>query len=214
MCAGLRKDPGPHRILRCVLMATHNAQLLVAAVLVRADPLASRLPERSRVRSARSLRLWHTTNFGSGSVAGIPCRVSVPACQRAPRQAGQTSGFAEEDFFSDITRGRPYHFGGRSSQSPQSLPHRWRPCQGAAAAGFVSCATRSRDASITPGFPGCRRSFQDPLEEPHHCITAESLCQVSRRPIRNWAPPHGHGFLRAGRERYSVLGSMSSTTGE
>ena len=149
----------PPKRLCCVLMATHIAQLLLLLCLFEQIRPHHGSTKGSRARATRSLRLWHTTNLGRAPLSESLRRVSVPACQRAPRREGQTSGSAEEDLFSDITRGHPYHFGGRSSQSPESLPHRTHPCQGAATTGSVSRA-RSRAASFAPVSPGHQRSFR------------------------------------------------------
>jgi hypothetical protein len=190
----------PPQRLFLVLVATHKALELLLCLLEQIRP-RRRFPQEATLRTARSLRLWHTTNLGQYPHEGVAprLRASLSMCARGGEQ---TSGLAEEASFSDIARGHPYHFGGRSSQSPQSLPHRTHPCQGAAAAVFASCATRSRDAFRCAQLLQAREAVQNPLEEPHYSTMAIALCQVNRRdPIRVESPSRHHGFARADRER-------------
>ena len=118
-------------------------------------------------------------------------RASLSTCSLS---GGQTSGLAEEGIFFDITRGHPYQFGGRSSRSPQSLPYCPPPCQGTA---NIAGHPRVLVPRCLGGarFPAAHEVVQDHLQEPHHCSTTQTLCQVTS-PAANFTPatpPRRHG---------------------
>jgi hypothetical protein len=73
-------------------------------------------------------------------------------------------------------------FGGRSSQSPQSLPCLPPPCQGSDSGLLRLCvpseATRQR---TPPGLPGDALHPIDHRWEPHQFTSTSLLCQVARR---------------------------------
>jgi hypothetical protein len=143
-------------------------------------------------RAASPCQLVNVLPVKQGKHPASPKKTSSPT---SPEAARTTSGVAL------LRARRAYRTAGA-------------PVKGQRPQGLSSARPHPETPQLRPVSPGAGGRFRTLSEEPHYCITAEPLCQVSRRPIRNWAPPHGHGFLRAGRERYSVLGSMSSTTGE
>jgi hypothetical protein len=132
MCAGLRKDPGPHRILRCVLMATRyrcfrtSAGLLCCARLL-VHPLTTKANE---IDKRRALRLRHTTSDPIPSPEFILVRcASLSTCSpavvtQAPVLARAVTHSHREPGHPDQRRGSPLSEPAEPTVPPQPLSRR------------------------------------------------------------------------------------------
>ncbi len=131
-------DPEPGSNSPPIVLAPSPAPVLLCwwsrcaflLVLSRTDPYARRLPnENALANGPLAPSSAHNGPVQVTAFRWSRAAFSAPACQRAPVSEGKPQSWLEGGSPSNITRGHPYPFGGRSLKSQRSLPYRHRPCQ-------------------------------------------------------------------------------------